>query len=205
MSCSSPCVTPVDEAADVAVLFGGLLVERCQPFVEPRGALWKIRAHERMHNLMHQRAAAGGDVHHQRVVPRRIVTERRGGCVAKEPQGVGAITGIVLEEPHVNLLVRVAREIILLQHVHGPFHGLLGAHLDNVGRFVAQHDERPGHDDAESRRGALAQRGEVIGENAGAGGGRNGGRIGMIFAAHVWRVIAINAAMNGNGFTSARR
>ena len=92
-----------------------------------------------MDDFMHQCAAPGGDVHDQRPVLRRIIAEWRRGRLVEQAEGVVRVAGPVAEQPDVDDLRRVAREILLLEAVHGPFHGLRRAHLHGGGRFIADH------------------------------------------------------------------
>src|SRR5438445_520206 len=64
---------PVGETADVPAALAALLVERAESLVEPGRYALEVRLHERMDDLVHERAAAGGDVHDQRAVARRVV------------------------------------------------------------------------------------------------------------------------------------
>src|SRR6266852_3338341 len=50
---------PISVAVNVATDLAALFVQRTQTFVEPGRAGGKVRLDERMHDLMHQRAAAG--------------------------------------------------------------------------------------------------------------------------------------------------
>ena len=67
-ACCSPLEPPVRQADDAAVALGALLVQRREPLVEPRRHVGEVRGEVRVHQLVHERAAAGRDVHHQRAV-----------------------------------------------------------------------------------------------------------------------------------------
>lgn len=61
---------------DCAVTLAALFVQRPEPLIEPCRTIWHVGIHERVHDLMHQCSAAGGDVHDQRAVFFGVVTER---------------------------------------------------------------------------------------------------------------------------------
>ena len=52
-----------------------------------------------MHDLVHQRAAARGDVHDERTMRRRVITKRRCGAIVKNFPHVRLVAGFVFEEP----------------------------------------------------------------------------------------------------------
>src|SRR3989440_278827 len=134
--------TPVCEAAYVPVTHAALLVERTHAFVEPRGHAGEVGLHEGVHNLVDERAAAGLDVHDERLVCGGVVAVGRRGFVAEEAARVCAVRGRVLEEPDVENLRRVFREVVALQKVNGPLHSPARVLLDRATPAVADDDER---------------------------------------------------------------
>ena len=111
-----------------------------------------------MHDLVNQRAPAGRDVHHHRVVLARIVAIRRAGALTPDAHGVVHVALLVFEEPDVDDLLRVILEVGILQLVDRPAHGADGAPLHHRRRFVAHHHERPFDDDRELGRQLGVQR-----------------------------------------------
>jgi hypothetical protein len=68
-----------------------------------------------------QRAASGRDVHDQRFVGPRIVPVGCGWFVFEDQPRVLFIRGAIFEEPDVQNVDRVLREVILFKFLHGPF------------------------------------------------------------------------------------
>ncbi len=54
------------------------IVRLRETLVEPGGTVLEIRSDERVDDFVNQRPAAGGDVHHQRMMLSRVVSERGG-------------------------------------------------------------------------------------------------------------------------------
>src|ERR1041384_371 len=102
-----------------------------------------------MNDLMNQSAAAGRDVHHQRFMPARIVAIRRSRLFAEQKHRVLFVRSRVLEQPDIENLFRVLREVSLLEFIDGPFDGALGMLLHGGRRFVANHYEWWLYDDRE--------------------------------------------------------
>ena len=59
---------PVEHADDLAVALAARLEERAEPLVEPWRGARKVGLDVRVNQLVDKRTAAGGDVHHQRVM-----------------------------------------------------------------------------------------------------------------------------------------
>src|SRR5713226_1273401 len=95
--------------------FAGLFVQRSQALVEPGRALRKIGFHKRMHNLMYEGAAAGRDVHDERLVSTRVIAVRRSRFLAKERQRISLVGISILKQPDVENLFRIFRKEILLE------------------------------------------------------------------------------------------
>src|SRR2546423_14979811 len=94
-----------------------------------------------MNNLMNESAAARRDVHHQRFMPAGIVAIWRSWLFAEQQHRVLFVRGRVLEQPDIENLFRVLREVVLLEFIDGPFDGALGMLFHGGGRVVANHHE----------------------------------------------------------------
>ncbi len=141
--------SPVHEADDLAVLFARLFVERGQAFIKPRRALRKIRGDVGVHNFVHQRAAAGGDVHHQSPMLRRVISIGRVRLGAEEFFRVLFVAVFVGEEPDIDNQLRIALEVAVLQAIDRPFNRVRGPFFDALGRLIANDHERRLDDDGE--------------------------------------------------------
>src|SRR5262249_61652171 len=86
-----------------------LLVERAQALVEPGRPLGKVGVHEWMNNLVHQRAAAGLDVHDERLLRLRVVALRRARRLAGQRTAVAFVASGIAEQPDVEDFCWVAR------------------------------------------------------------------------------------------------
>ena len=90
---------------------------------------------------------------------------RRG---VKDAAAILAIALLVLEEPNVEDLLRVLREVHRLQQADRPADVLLGVAADFFGRVVAENDKRRLDDDGEPPAGnLLLQPQDVLGEIGG--------------------------------------
>ena len=90
---------------------------------------------------MHQRAAAGRDIHDQRAVRARIITVRRRRLLAKERLRIFLVGDSIFEQPDVENLVWILRKEILLQLVDGPFDCVLRVALHHISGLIADYDE----------------------------------------------------------------
>src|ERR1043166_1975038 len=102
-----------------------------------------------MNDLMNKSPASGLDVHHQSVMRAGIVAIRRCRLFAEEKHSVLFVRSRILEQPDVENLFRVLREILLLEFLDSPLDGALGMLLHGSRRFVANHYEWWLHDDSE--------------------------------------------------------
>jgi len=144
---------PVGPAPDAAAVLLALLVQGSQTFVEPGGTVREVRSDERMDDLVYQRPRSRVDVHDQRLVLVREVTERRVGRVAEDLPSVLVVAGFIFEQPDLQDLVRVLREVLLLQMIDGPLHGARRMPADLGRRLVAGHDKRFLDDNRKAFRG----------------------------------------------------
>ena len=147
--------SPVGQADDPAVALARLLVERTQPFVEPGGAVREIRGHERMDDLVHERPAARGDVHHQRHFVVREEPVGRARRLLEDCAAVALVARLILEQPDVEDLPWIVREVLGLQTVDGPANGLLAVPAHVVRGLIADDHEGTLDDNRESRPGEL--------------------------------------------------
>src|SRR5688572_2638025 len=118
---------------DVAIAILALLIQRTQPLVQPRRALGKVSRDKRMHDLMHERAAAGLDVHHQGFVPRGVVAKGCMRALLENVDRVLLVTGLVLEQPDIDDVIRVLTEVVSLEPLNSPADCALGMSPNGTG------------------------------------------------------------------------
>src|SRR5688572_8960944 len=82
---------PVGVADDAPARLPALLVEGAQALVEPRRTVGEVGLDEGVDYLVDERAAAGLDVHHERLVRRGVVAVGRRRLAAEEAFGVRAV------------------------------------------------------------------------------------------------------------------
>jgi hypothetical protein len=133
---------PVGETDDLAVALARLLEQGCEPLVEPRRTFGEVRGDVRMHDLVHERAATGADVHHEGIVGRRVVAVGRGRHVVEQLLRPREVRRVGAEEPDVDDALGIAGEELRPQSLHRPAHGVHRMALDLARVLVADHHER---------------------------------------------------------------
>ena len=119
------------------------LVQRREPLVEPGGHGREAGGDERVDQLVDQRAAAGADVHEQRLVLGQEEAVRRRRALAVEADGVVDVAVAASQQPDVDDVRRLAHVEVALEMADGPVDRLRVV-LDARRRFVADDEERAG-------------------------------------------------------------
>jgi ATP-dependent DNA helicase RecG len=119
-----------------------LLVERGEPFVEPVGHVGKVEVDEGVGQLMHQCAAPGADIHHERATLGFVVAVDGDALVSEQLFGVLVIASLFGIEQNRNWLRRGRAEIAVSHRFRGRMNGAAVPALDIVLAHIASDDKR---------------------------------------------------------------
>ena len=113
---------PVRQPDDVPVVLVALLEQRAEALVEPRRRVRKVCLDVRVHDLVHERAAAGRDVHEQPVMRARVEPVRRVGRLAGQLEHAGVVAVLAVEQVDVEDPGRPRSKEVGLEQIRRPPH-----------------------------------------------------------------------------------